>query len=163
MFVKQICCALAGAGVFAGFAVVPAYAQSVTLSVSGCTVTSAPTGGNTINLSCSTSAPPVAGAPSGCSLTASPSTITGSTNVTLTAACTANATDSGTRWAWTTNGAALPQATTTGASPQSQIVQSVGATTTFGVTATNSTGPGPTNTGGGPGVNGGGLVENEMR
>jgi len=100
------------------------------------------------------------GAPSGCSLTATPSSITAATNVTLNASCSSNV-DSNTTWAWTGAGAA--PATTPGAST-SQIVQGVAATTTFTATASNATGAGPTlsktvtlgSGGGGGGAGGGG-------
>ena len=96
-------------------------------------------------LTCIAAAPPVAGAPSGCTLTAEPSTLpAGGGTVKLTAACSSGAADAATSWAWTGAGAQTP---TTGASPMVQASVNVTASTTFTVTASNTTaGPGATKT-----------------
>jgi hypothetical protein len=100
------------------------------------------------------------GAPAGCGLTATPSTITAAQNVTLSATCTSG-TDSTTAWAWTGGSAVANPAP--GVS-SSQVVN-VAATTTFTVVATNSVGPSSTksatvtlSTGGGGGGGAGGAI-----
>jgi len=114
-------------------------------------------------LTCNPATPPAAGTPSGCSLTATPSTIAAQASVTLNASCSAN-TDANTTWAWSASPAVAGlNASTQGTGTQSQILQ-VGATTQFSVTATNASGAGPTRSatvtlsaGGGGGGGGGGA------
>ena len=129
---------LAVASLFAAPALVaPAYAAGLTISDPSnlCSWTFSGT-----TLTCNPVAPPAAGAPAGCSLQASPSTITAAQAVTLTAACSSG-TDSNTTWAWSANQSGTGiQATTTGASSQVQSGVNVSATTTFNVTATNGIG-----------------------
>jgi hypothetical protein len=98
------------------------------------------TGTDTANLTGTASAnvtwsstPPAA--PSGCTLTANPSSMAAAGNVTLTANCLSGGAP--TTYAWTGPGVTTPTASS------SQIVN-VTATTTFGVTPSNATGPGNT-------------------
>ena len=97
-------------------------------------------------LTCIAAAPPVAGSPV-CTITANslnpppPLPATGG-SVTLSATCTN--TDALTTWAWTASPTAPPLFNLTtgpGVSAQVQAGLTVGATTTFGVIATNATGP----------------------
>src|SRR5258705_1145112 len=129
MFVSDIDSAVAGAAVFAAPSIDSSHAGTVTLNVrigrmlaaaafvvapallvapahgAGFSI-SDPSGAcgswtwasATSTLTCN-AAVVVAGTPSGCSLTATPSSITAATNVTLTASCTSNA-DGNTTWAW---------------------------------------------------------------
>ena len=134
-------------GVFTGSALVavtligavtpinPARADGISFSVPTGTCASWTLGGTATSptLTCipPTSSP---GAPAGCSLTASPSSISAATNVTLTATCSSNV-DSTTTWAWTGTGVAANGPS--GATSQ-QIVQGVAATTTFTAQATTA-------------------------
>jgi hypothetical protein len=129
---------LAGTFAFAAFSVVPAWAANITLSNSNCAgyeLTGTPP--NQV-LTCVTSTPPsVPGAPSGCSLSASPSVLpVGGGSVLLTASC--SGVDAPTSFAW--NGAGTQSSTTVA----SQSVSSVTASTSFSVTPSNANGAGNT-------------------
>ncbi len=188
MFVKDIDSVIAGAAVFAAPSSDSSHAGTVTLNVrigrmlaaaalfvapalvapahaAGFSI-SDPSGAcaswswssTTSTLTCNP-ATSTAGAPSGCSLTANPSTITGPTNVTLTAACTTNTT--GITWAW--GGSGLSTLSTSG-TPSVQTL-SVSASTTFSATASNGAGASSQknatvtlSTGGGGGGGGGGTI-----
>jgi hypothetical protein len=153
--------ALAAAAVFVSPALVtPANAGGLTIADPGNVCASWSLNGSTLTCNAAVATP---GAPSGCSLTANPSSIAAAANVTLTAACTSN-TDSTTTWAWSANPSSAVtglQASTTGASSQTQAGVNVSAATTFSVTATtgglSTTKSAAVTFGGGGGGGGGGA------
>lgn len=152
---------LSAAGFCLTMSATPAQAADITISAPSCSSWSFTNNTLTCNGSTTTNNPPPAGAPSACSLSASPSVLTAAGSVTLSASCTGTAATS-----WTFSGGGLSQ-TVTGAS--AQVSTTVSATTTFTATPSNGTAGNPvsasvtlqtqTNTAGGGGGGGaGGIV-----
>jgi len=117
-------------------AAAPAHASTITLTNIACddVVVGGVAGARTLTCTTTTSPPPTSGGvPTGCSLSASPSSLTGSGTVTLAASCSGGGAP--TSFAWT--GGAVTTQTAAG----TQVI-TVAATTTFYVTPSNASGPG---------------------